>query len=267
MELRHLLNLSNFELFDFDYHFDDKQFASELEEHIIDYYYFHEIGQETPDHFKHVFRSRFKRMIGYYNELYNTTLLEYNPLINYSMTEAQEQLRESNTTQDNTEQATAEDSSTTNNTRTDNLVTEGENTTTNNSTVTSNSEGTLNTNTKSSDYPQQPIAGGDFLDGEQDTTTATTDDNTTTNTGTVNNEGITTNTGTVQNNGTTAGEGITNVVGQTTSQATDNSNYEKTIEGITGTSYQDLIKKQREGIMRLIPMIIDELKPCFIMVY
>lgn len=247
MELRHLLNLSNFELFDFDYPFDDKAFASELEEHIIDYYYFHEIGQETPDHFKHVFRSRFKRMIGYYNELYNTTLLEYNPLINYSMTEAQEQLRLSSTVQDNEVETGTSNTSTTNSdtTRTDNTQSTTEGNTTSNS------------NEKMSDYPQQSIAGGDYLSGERIVTDNSDNDSTTTNTGTVKNTGS----ADIEDIGTT------NTTGLTTTEGTDNMNYQKTIEGITGTSYQDLINKQRDGIMRLIPMIIDEMKPCFILVY
>src|SRR5699024_3628684 len=100
IELRNLLK-SNFKLFDFDYVFNDKAMKKDIEQAIIDYYYFSEIGQETPDRFKQRFKSRFLGLIGYYNELHDTTLLEYEALINYKMTEALEQLRQITQTTDN----------------------------------------------------------------------------------------------------------------------------------------------------------------------
>src|SRR5690606_6693741 len=121
----------NFELFDFPYQFDDKAFAQELEQAVIDHYWNYEIGQETPDDFKRVFRRRWLQAVSYYNKLHNTTLLEYNPLINYKMNEALEQLSKTSRTEDSTTQAN------TDNTRTD------------------NTQSTTDTNSKASDYPQQ----------------------------------------------------------------------------------------------------------------
>jgi hypothetical protein len=86
VELGRLLS-TDFKLFDFTYQFDDTNFKAQLEQQIIDYYYDYEIGFETPDMFKRKFRSRWNRMISYYNKLYNTTLLDYNPLVNNSMKE------------------------------------------------------------------------------------------------------------------------------------------------------------------------------------
>src|SRR5699024_4576346 len=113
VELRRLLK-NGFKLFDFDYEFDDKETAKELEQAIIDHYAFYEIGQETPDRFKHVFKTRWLRAIGYYNKLHNTTLLEYNPLINYKMSEALEQLTESSRKQDSLTDITAHNTATDN---------------------------------------------------------------------------------------------------------------------------------------------------------
>src|SRR5699024_1560436 len=101
VELGDLLK-TDFELFDFPYNFDDKKFAKELEQAVIDHYYFSEIGQETPDRFKHTFRRKWLQAMSYYNKLHNTTLLEYNPLINHKMSEALEQLSRSNRKQDST---------------------------------------------------------------------------------------------------------------------------------------------------------------------
>lgn len=206
VELRHLLE-TDFELFDFDYEFDDRKMAKELEQAVIDHYYNYEIGQETPDDFKRVFKRRWLSAISYYNKLHNTTLLEYNPLINYSMTEALEQLRASNRAEEST------------------------------GNVEASSNTSSESNEKVSDYPQQPIAGGDYLAGERKTTTnSTTEDGTTsTNTSTIDDE--------------------------------ENTSYEKTIEGLTGKTYQELIQLERENILRISQMLIEELKPCFILVY
>ncbi len=79
IELRHVLELENFDLFDFDYPC-QPGWKENLEKSIVGYYYFDEIGQESIDRFKHRFRTRLLRIMSYYNELYKTTVLEGNPL-------------------------------------------------------------------------------------------------------------------------------------------------------------------------------------------
>lgn len=190
---------TDFELFDFDYSFDDQQFKEEIEQAVIDYYYFYEIGQATPEVFKHKFRARWLRMISYYNELYNTTLLDYNPLSNYKMSETLEELAKNSQQTDSTADAQSN----------------------------TNGEG------KTSDYPQQPIAGGDYLAGATNNKNET---NTTDNT-------------------------------NTTATAESNRDYTKTIEGITGITYPELIQQQRSSIIRIKDMMIEELKPCFLLVH
>lgn len=291
VELRELLKLNNFELFDFTYNFDDVQFKSQLEQSVIDYYYNYEIGTETPQEFKRRFKAKWLYIIDYYNQLYNTTLLEYNPLVNYTLTEALEQLATSNNTQNSVTDTSSSGTTTqegtdvlnqttsTDSTRTDNLTSQNDTTRTDNlkSVVANSSEGSGNE--KTSDYPQQAIAGGDFLEGEKTSTTSTNGTNTTDNTGTQKNSGTTVNTGTQTNAGTGSNNSTTtsdntaisedsaNTTGTLTSNGINNTNYEKTIEGLTGTSYQELIAKERQNIIRIIPMIISELKPLFILVY
>lgn len=205
VELRNLLK-TDFELFDFDYHFDDKEFKKELEQAVIDYYYFYEIC-DMPDRFKHYFKSRWLRMIGGINELYNTTLIKYDILSNYSLTEALEQIsintRESNKSTDST----------------------------------GNTQMSSNSTSKSSDYPQQPLAGGDYLAEESNTVVDSRSSDS------------------------------ANTKENTTAHDESNMTYRKTIEGITGTSYPELIAKHRENIINIKQMVIDEMKPCFILVY
>ena len=243
VEIRTLIENNNFELFDFDYQVDDLSFKSDIEQKILDFYFDYEIGFETPDMFKRKFKARFLRTISYYNKLYNTTLLSYNPLINSKITEALDQLATTATTQTTDVNSNTDQDTTDNNTMTNNLSN------------TANGTTGTNSNTKSSDYPQQSISGGDFLNGEQVLDSDTTSNNTTTSTGTVGSVGTGTN-------------DITNTtLGTNTDNGTVNTDYTKTIEGLTGITYQDLIQKERELILRIPNMIIEELKPCFILVH
>ena len=291
VELRKLLELNDFNLFDFEYQFDDLKFKQQIEQSVIDYYYSYEIGTETPDEFKRRFQAKWLTFIDYYNQLYNTTLLTYNPLINYKLAEALDQLATSNTLQDTTTNTSSngqtntegtdstEQTNTSDSTRTDNLTAQSDSTRTDNTTSNTVDSSDGSGNEKTSDYPQQAIAGGDFLEGERVSTTSSDGESTTTNTGTVTNADTTTNTGTqgtVTNSsgdsknthsaGTTSSDS-SNTTGKLASEGTNNTNYEKTIEGLTGTSYQELIAKERQNLLRLIPAIISELKPLFILVY
>lgn len=246
VELRTLLK-NGFKLFDFDYEFDDKKMAKKLEQAVIDHYAFYEIGQETPDRFKHVFRTRWLSAISYYNELHNTTLLKYNPLINYNMSEALEKLSQSSSNTSSTSNEDVESSTTdhteqntvNSNTRTDDLTT------------------TSTTDEQLSDYPQQPIAGGDYLSGARQI------DNSTTNTGTVQDQG----TSDTESDSNTTGSATTAREEDQQTKTDSNEQYEKTIEGLTGKTYQELIQLERENILRISRMLIEEMKPCFILVH
>ncbi|MFS8541502.1 MAG: hypothetical protein LOD89_05375, partial [Tissierellales bacterium] len=55
----------------------------------------------------------------------------------------------------------------------------------------------------------------------------------------------------------------TSIVGSTKNE----NNYTRKTEGMTGSTYPDLIRKHRENIINIKAMVIEELKPCFILVY
>ena len=86
VELRHLL-LTDFKLFDFTYKISDSVWKTELEQAIIDYYFFEEIGQETPDRFKHVFRTKMQGIMEHYDKLHELYKTHAMTLANYKMTE------------------------------------------------------------------------------------------------------------------------------------------------------------------------------------
>lgn len=266
MELRNLLK-TNFELFDFEYQFDDPVFKKKLEQAVIDFYYNYEIGQETPDAFKQRFKSRWLRNIDYYNKLYNTTLLEYNPLINSKMSEAMEQLSNSNSTQDSESESISNGTSKTSDTSKTDSNTDNENTTTNDLTSTSVNSSSTDSNEKTSDYPQQSIRGGDYASGERVADTLTSSEGSSTNTGTVKNVGSSTGTSSITGNGTAESSDKGTSKSNTKNTNNSNTSYAKTIEGLTGITYQDLIIKERNNLLRIENMVIEEMKPCFLLVY
>src|SRR5690606_9448322 len=86
IELRHLLQMDDFDLFDFDYPISDLTWKEELERDIINYFYFHEIGSETPDRFKWQFKTRMLLIMPKYVKLYDA-LQDVNPLATIQMVE------------------------------------------------------------------------------------------------------------------------------------------------------------------------------------
>lgn len=338
VELRNLL-ATDFELFDFEYEFDDSKMKKEIEEHVENYFYFHEIGQETPDRFKHVFKTKFIALIGYYNDLYNTSLLEYNPLINQNLDEKLEQLKKASEEEENTSNEAneanekiefdgttkeeVEGEQTENNTKDTNTdhqentdtekdekTDENTNEDTTQETKTESEENTKEdttqdetSNTKRSDYPQQSLSSGNYLSDEEKTTSDLNRD-VKTDTDRTGKEDYTGNTetdreltaneqseekitaetevnededkqlayssttdGTTDNNQKTTSDYDTDYTSNRENEREENTEYEKAVFGITGITYQELIQKERANILRIKDNIVNELKPCFMMVY
>lgn len=63
-----------------DYPIFDESHRNELNNKIIEHYWFDEIGMETPDRFNHYLHSTMNEIMPYYNELYKSVAMEYNPL-------------------------------------------------------------------------------------------------------------------------------------------------------------------------------------------
>lgn len=105
IELVNCLKITGFDLFDFDYTVIDPTWKAQLEEDIISYFYFHEIGQETIDRFKHTFSSRLKLIMPYYNELFLTKIADLHPLLTHDLTETTSEssvINSANETESNT---------------------------------------------------------------------------------------------------------------------------------------------------------------------
>lgn len=78
---------SGIKIFDFDYPMFKEEYKPTFEKLFIDYFYFDEIGLETPALFKHRLKTKLNLIMPYYNKLYMTQELEQRILDNYDVTE------------------------------------------------------------------------------------------------------------------------------------------------------------------------------------
>ena len=72
IELRNLLKINNFEVFDFDYPIISQAWKTSFEDKFINRFYFNEIGLETPDRWKHYLKSLLNERMPYYIKLHET---------------------------------------------------------------------------------------------------------------------------------------------------------------------------------------------------
>ena len=87
-----------------DYPIFDESYRSALNTKILNHYYDHEIGLETPDLFNHYLSTRMAEIMPYYNEMYRAQALIANPFHNFEYSETSKR----ETDQDNTQTTTGE---------------------------------------------------------------------------------------------------------------------------------------------------------------
>jgi hypothetical protein len=87
IQLRELID-NGVTIFDFDYPIFDPTYKPVLEQKILDWYYFREIGLETPAQFKHFLKSKMNVIMPYYNDWYsaNEVFKTYDPYKNKNVT-------------------------------------------------------------------------------------------------------------------------------------------------------------------------------------
>lgn len=75
-----------YKIFDDSWDTHVKEHKSELCNKIIRYYYFNQIGAETPERFIWYINEQLARIMPYYNQLYASELIKFNPMLNHSIT-------------------------------------------------------------------------------------------------------------------------------------------------------------------------------------
>jgi hypothetical protein len=212
-------------VFNFDFPIFDENYRQVLCRKILKHYYTREIAHETVGRWKLALNAKLNEIMPYYNQLYKSELLEFNPFYDVDLTRSREGSGTSNKTSTNTE---------TNSGISKNV---------------SSGKGTSNTDTlnRFSDTPQNSMDTQGIADSVPLTTvTKVNEDNTTTNE----------NTDTITRNDNRTGSGAENI------NSTDK--YIETVKGKQGTeNYSSLLKKFRETFLNIDMMIIEDCSDCF----
>lgn len=212
-------------VFNFDFPIFDENYRQVLCRKILKHYYTREIAHETVGRWKLALNAKLNEIMPYYNQLYKSELLEFNPFYDVDLTRSREGSGTSNRTSNNTET----------NSGTSKNVSSG--------------SGTSNTDTlnRFSDTPQNSMDTQGITDSVPLTTvTKVNEDNTTTNEST----------DTLTRNDNKTGSGTENI--------NNTDKYIETVKGKQGTeNYSSLLKKFRETFLNIDMMIIDDCSDCF----
>lgn len=212
-------------VFNFDFPIFDENYRQVLCRKILKHYYTREIAHETVGRWKLALNAKLNEIMPYYNQLYKSELLEFNPFYDVDLTRSREGSGTSNRTSNNTET----------NSGTSKNVSSGSGT---------NNTDTLN---RFSDTPQNSMDTQGIADSVPLTTvTKVNEDNTTTNEST----------DTLTRNDNKTGSGTENI--------NNTDKYIETVRGKQGTeNYSSLLKKFRETFLNIDMMIIEDCSDCF----
>lgn len=213
-------------IFDFDFPIFDESYRSVLERKILKHFYTREICEETVGLWKLRLDTRLNEIMPYYNKLYKSELLDFNPLYTDNLTRTR-------TTNMNSKRETGNN---------------GEVDTTNNSNSQGSESGTTNNNGNDlySDTPQGSLNGvesGTYLTNARKTSdTSTSSSNT-------------------SNNSSASGKVVSSESGSDDFNSTED--YLESVSGYAGINASDLLKKYRETFLNIDMMIINNLEDLF----
>lgn len=212
-------------VFNFDFPIFDENYRQVLCKKILKHYYTREIAHETVGRWKLALNAKLNEIMPYYNQLYKSELLEFNPFYDIDLTRSREGSGTSNRTSKNTET----------NSGISKNVSSGSST---------NNTDTLN---RFSDTPQNSMDTQVIADSVPLTTvTKVNEDNTTSNEST---DSLTRN---------------DNKIGSGTENINNTDKYIETVKGKQGTeNYSSLLKKFRETFLNIDMMIIEDCSDCF----
>lgn len=227
----------------------DEAYREGLNEKIIKHFYFREIGFETAGLFKFYLNQRMLEIMPYYNQLYKSELIEFDPLKNVDY----------ETKSDNVRNSTAQSIGST---ETDS-TSETENANNQKSANAGSSSQSVAANNKAvhSDTPQGLLEINSI---ENEVYASTADYDTQVNNTTSNDQNVNTLEGT--NTGTNTSNSKTNSADTTTMNNTDNYFLHKLgKEGFE--TYSEMLNKFRGTFLNIDMMIINDLKDLFMNIY
>lgn len=245
--------------FTFPWYADDKTGLDDFKNLFLRKNYMKQIGQETTAQFKLYVQARLMEKMPLYKQLYESTLLEYDPLINRKLTttttesENEERGKESENIVSTTATGTTEENNNSNRSGS--------------STAQRNSESNMNTETNNqsvhSENPEITMANKDYassMDREKKTEAGSGNENVD------ENKSVNDNTTEHNNSDSNASSHETGNL-EENEKKERNKNGNEVIEGFDGESQADAILKYRETILNLNEMICNDMNDLFLGYY
>lgn len=255
MSVSDIIEKSIPKIFDFNFPIFDENYREVLERKILKHYYTREIGLETYGLWKLKLDTKLNEIMDYYNQLYKSALLEFNPFYDTDLTRK----RIVDTTGTNTSNTSKTNRSDTDVTMDKSVSIDGTNSTEYSDTDASNNN--INRKNLYSDTPQGAI---DELETNRYLTNATIDSNVENLSRKSNGEGSNIIESTEEHSGNTRTEVSGNENENYQGNIKNLENYIEEVKGKAGGSnYSKLLKEFRETFLNIDMMIINDLSDLF----
>lgn len=267
MSIDEILDKACEKIFDFPFPIFDENYRKTLECKILRHYYTREICAESVGLWKLYLNRRMNEIMPYYNQLYKSELIQFNPLYDVD-------LRTESSNDNSTEKTNSESSditSTSNNTSAINGETSNTSTSTQKGSG-SNTNSTTNIGTKWDEYSDTPQGTVGSLNDDTYLTNArkNTDNTTNTSTGSSTNSNEikdTANSTSAQSN-TSSSDGTRKYKNNSTGKNTSTQKYLETVQGKRGgTSNSKMLMEFRETFLNIDMQIINGLEDLFMLIW
>lgn len=237
----------------------DENYRAVICKKILKHYYLREICSETVGIWKLWLNTRLEEILPYYNQLYKSALLEFNPLYDVNITRTHNRTIDENKTENGTSTETSTDKNTGSGTR-DN-TTSGSNKNSGTSSVTDN--GSSNSKDLYSDTPQGALTGVEtetYLTNARKITNTDSSTSESTNSG----NGEYKDTGSVKYTDTSERANTKNGSNSNTGTVNNTEEYLESVIGKQGSgSYSGMLKEYRDTFLNIDRMVIAEFDDLF----
>ena len=262
-QIEKVIEKSKEKIFDFDFPIFDESYRSVIETKILKHFYTREIGLETVGLWKLKLNTKMNEIMPYYNQLYKSALLEFNPLYDVDVTRSHEG---ANTGDKNSVESNVETSGM-NEVYADNENTEKNSKGNNNGSVTTTNVNSTNHLDKYSDTPQGSVT--DLTNGTYITNAREIIDNDSTNANSKSSNDSSLNENEVRKNNRESKKTVNrNLTGEKKESLKNTEQYLETVKGKQGTeSYSKLLQEYRETFINIDMLVIGELSDLFMNIW
>lgn len=262
-QIEKVIEKSKEKIFDFDFPIFDESYRSVIETKILKHFYTREIGLETVGLWKLKLNVKMNEIMPYYNQLYKSALLEFNPLYDVDVTRKHEGANtgDRNSVETNGETSRVSES------YSDNENTEKSSKGTNNGSVSNTSKNNTNHLDKYSDTPQGSVS--DLTNGTYLTNAREITDNESSNTDSKSSNDSQLNENEVRKNNRESKRTVNrNLTGEKKESLKNTEQYLETVKGKQGSeSYSKLLQEYRETFINIDMLVIGELTDLFMNIW